>query len=591
MLKDDSQIFSTFIPGFQQFDMATGRQKKIQAEDYYQLSSQILLLTSCYERRIEYIKEVANLLLGFSSCDSIELWIKKDIHYQFIEVVYLDKDSFSYSVNPFLHQEKQGRNNIGKDLQALDILCQEIFLGYHDSLSPYFTENGSFWSGNADKSIQLTIDRKDPIYPLEINLDNVCKSFALIPLSLNNKTIGLIRLQSEQRGFFTKKSIDLYEHVGLTFASSLANQKTHEELNERIKELTCLYGIAKIVEPISRPLDEIFHDILNLLPPAWQYPEITCGQILFDGHVYSTGKIDKYSDKQAADIIVSGKKRGSVEVVYLEEMPRLDEGPFLKEERSLINTVAENVAFIIGRKEAAEERAKLQLQLRHADRLATIGQLTAGVAHELNEPLGNILGLAQLASKSQRLPKQVKQDLNRIITISLDAREIIKHLMIFARQKKPEKTRLNLNTIVNEGLVFFESRCSKEGIELVRSLSPELPEIIADRTQIHQVLVNLVTNAIQAMPEGGRLMIRTEAAEHHVALIIEDTGSGITDEVKKQMFIPFFTTKEVGQGTGIGLSVVHGVITSHNGIIKVESETGIGSKFEIQLPINECIIN
>jgi len=247
--------------------------------------------------------------------------------------------------------------------------------------------------------------------------------------------------------------------------------------------------------------------------------------------------------------------------------------------------VAENVAMMIERKEVAEERARLQLQLRHADRLATIGQLTAGVAHELNEPLGNILGLAQLALKIPGIPEQAREDLNRITTISLDAREIIKQLMIFTRQKKPEKIRLNLNAIVREGLKFFESRCAKEGIELVRLLAIKVPEIIADQTQIHQVLVNLITNAIQAMPQGGKLTIRTEASENHVSLIVEDTGTGISDEVKKQMFIPFFTTKEVGQGTGIGLSVVHGVVTSHNGTINVESTPGKGSRFEVQLPI------
>lgn len=565
--------------------MATSSQKKMRTEDYYKLSRRILLLTNRHKRRIELIKEVTRLIFDFSSCDSIEIWIKKDLNYQFIEIACIDKDSFRFCVKPFSHHVKRGKNKFYQKLQALDKLSTEIFLGYHDSRIPYFTEYGSFWSGDGKYPIHVAIDRGDAIFPLEINPDNTYESFALIPVSLNGKTIGLIRLLSGKRGLFTEKNIELLEHAGITFASSLENQRTLEELNERIKELTCLYGIAKIVEPISRPLDKIFEDILRLLPPAWQYPEITCGQILFDGHVYSTRKVQKYSDAQAADIIVSGKKRGSVRIFYLEEMPRLDEGPFLKEERSLISTIAENVGFIIERKEAAEERSNLHLQLRHADRLATIGQLTAGVAHELNEPLGNILGLAQLASKSPQLPKQVKEDLNRIITVSLGAREIIKHLMIFARQKKPEKTRMNLNSIVQEGLVFFESRCLKEGIELVRSLSPDLPEIVADRTQIHQVLVNLITNAIQAMPEGGRLTIRTETREHHVSLIIEDTGTGITNEVKKQMFLPFFTTKEIGQGTGIGLSVVHGVITSHNGIIKVESEIGAGSRFEIHLPI------
>ncbi|MBL6949394.1 MAG: GHKL domain-containing protein [Bacteroidales bacterium] len=548
------------------------------------LATQVLNLASFHIRRVDYIQEITKLFLQFSKCDSIEIWIKKDNNFQFIEIAHISKDSFEFDVKPFFYEGKNNAAHIGNKKTALGLLSKQIFMGNNDPASPLFTKNGSFWSGETTKSINLAIKSEDQIHDIKLDLTGSCKSLLLIPLVFGKSNIGLIKLKSERYNFFTKVELELFEHIGLILASTLMNKRIREELSERIKELTCLYEIAKIMVQINRPIDEIFHDILKLLPPAWQYPEITCGKIIFDSHSYSTRDIQSCADKQVANLVVAGKKRGSIEVIYLKEMPKLDEGPFLNEERSLINTIAENIGLIIERKEAAEERNKLQLQLRHADRLATIGQLTAGVAHEINEPLGNILGLAQLAAKFKELPKQVKQDLQRIIAISMDAREIIKHLMIFARQKKPKKTNVNLNTVVNDGLKFFESRCMKEGIELVRKLSSNVPEIIADKTQIHQVLVNLITNALQAMPLGGKLLIKTEADENHVSLIVEDTGTGISDDVKKQMFIPFFTTKEVGQGTGIGLSVVHGVITSHNGTIKVESEIGEGTRFEVQLP-------
>jgi signal transduction histidine kinase len=142
-----------------------------------------------------------------------------------------------------------------------------------------------------------------------------------------------------------------------------------------------------------------------------------------------------------------------------------------------------------------------------------------------------------------------------------------------------------LNQLVEEGLHFFESRCVKEGIELVRSLSPDLPEIAADPSQLNQVLVNLIVNALQAMPTRGRLTIQTLAGKEHVSLIVEDTGIGMNEEVMKQIFTPFFTTKDVGQGTGLGLPVVHGIVTSHGGSIKVESKLNQGSRLEIQLPM------
>jgi len=289
--------------------------------------------------------------------------------------------------------------------------------------------------------------------------------------------------------------------------------------------------------------------------------------------------------QQTADIVVTGERRGVVEVVYKEERPELDEGPFLKEERNLIDAVARELALIIERKKAEEDKIKLQEQLRHADRLATIGQLSAGIAHELNEPLGNILGFAELAKQASGLPQQAEQDLQKIVKASLYAREIIRELMLFARQMPQQNSHVDLNQIVAEALSFFEARFAKEGIKLVRALAADLPAIVADASQLTQVLVNLVVKAIQAMPTGGTLTVQTFADENHVALIVEDTGIGMSEEVMKQIFVPFFTTKGVGQGTGLGLPVVHGIVSSHGGSIQVQSKAGHGARFEIRLPV------
>jgi len=274
-------------------------------------------------------------------------------------------------------------------------------------------------------------------------------------------------------------------------------------------------------------------------------------------------------------------------LVYVEEKPDLDEGPFLKEERSLLNEVARQVALIIDRKQAEKDRVKLHNQLLHADRLATIGMLAAGVAHELNEPLGNILGFAQLAKKGDGVPGSVKQDIEKIETASLHARQIIQKLLVFARQTPSKKTQLDLNQIVEDGLYFFEARCAKAGVELVRKLSPELPQITADPAQLNQLLVNLVVNALQAIQGRGKITVQTQSSDQEVHLIVEDTGTGMTDEVFEQVFIPFFTTKDVGHGTGLGLPVIHGIVTAHGGSINVESNVGRGSRFEIRLPVEE----
>jgi len=131
---------------------------------------------------------------------------------------------------------------------------------------------------------------------------------------------------------------------------------------------------------------------------------------------------------------------------------------------------------------------------------------------------------------------------------------------MFARQMPSKRANVDLNSLVEDGLYFLESRCAKEGIELVRVLSPGLPDVTADPAQMHQVLVNLAVNAIQAMPNGGKLTVGTASSDDQVLLTVEDTGIGMSEGVLKQIFIPFFTTKDVGQGTGLGLPVVHGIV-------------------------------
>jgi two-component system NtrC family sensor kinase len=362
---------------------------------------------------------------------------------------------------------------------------------------------------------------------------------------------------------------------------------TKAALAERVKELTCLYGIAQIAGEPDISLEQIIQRIVELLPPAWQYPEIACARIILDGTSYATTGFHECCQKQTAEIIVGGVPRGVVELVYIDEKPDLDEGPFLREERSLIDAVAGQVALVIERRQAEEDKLKLYAQLRHADRLATIGMLAAGVAHELNEPVGNILGFAQLAKKCSGLPTTAQDDIEKIETASLQARDIIRKLLVFARQRPPKKMRVNLNQVVEDGLFFFEARCAKEGVELIRTLSPNLPEITADPAQLSQVLVNLVVNALQSIPGAGRITVETRFCDNSVCLIVADTGIGMSRQVLEKIFVPFFTTKDVGQGTGLGLPVVHGIVTAHGGSIDVESKEGHGTRFEIRLPVGQ----
>ncbi|OGB94965.1 MAG: hypothetical protein A2Z31_07090 [candidate division NC10 bacterium RBG_16_65_8] len=361
--------------------------------------------------------------------------------------------------------------------------------------------------------------------------------------------------------------------------------RTQAALAERVKELTCLHGIARAVGQHDVDLPTILQGVVWLLPPAWQYPEVAHARIVLDGRTYATPGFVRADTVQSADIVVRGHKRGQADVAYVEPRPPADEGPFLQEERALIDSVAQEIASLVGRRTIEEERAQLQEQVRHADRLATIGQLSAGVAHELNEPLATTLGFAQLCRKHPGLPASAIADLDKIIAATLHAREVIKQLMLFARERPPAREKVSLRRVIDEGLSFVESRATKADVEIRRRNEPDLPEVYGDPNQLVQVLVNLAVNAIQAMPDGGPLMVDAFTENDCVVLGVEDQGVGMTPQAVQRAFEPFFTTKEVGVGTGLGLAVVHGIVTSHGGSVRVQSEPGKGSRFEVRLPI------
>jgi signal transduction histidine kinase len=533
----------------------------------------------------EYLPIVAARLLEHSGCGELELWVDEGN-----QKYYRCCADHAGKLHTEIHRQAFPFDSMGKggadDRKYTD---SEWLLGnvIHSRLAftlPFITDYGSFWTNDTEKDIDFKIRTDGKSITRRICLKGVSRALALIPLMTEEHCVGLLCLKSMTPGFFSEIKIKFYEDIAQTLVVALAHQYSQIELRERVKELTCLYGIAKVVAQPNASFEETMQGIVELLPPAWLYPEIASARIVLERQTFSTPGFRETPYIQSSDVVVDERRVGSVELAYAEKRYDLDEGPFLSEERSLISIVAREVAHFYGRMRAEEEKSFLQEQLRHADRLATIGQLAAGVAHELNEPLGNILGFAQLTQKSPGLQEQTRKDLDKIVSASLHGREIIKKLMVFARQLPPQNMPVNLNKIVEDGIFFFEARCAKAGIELVQRFSQDLPEITADPGQLNQVLVNLVVNAIQAMPEGGVLTVETQTAEDHALLIVEDTGMGMTEKVKKQIFVPFFTTKDVNEGTGLGLPVVHGIVTSHRGSIVVKSRVGAGARFEIRLP-------
>jgi PAS domain S-box-containing protein len=243
---------------------------------------------------------------------------------------------------------------------------------------------------------------------------------------------------------------------------------------------------------------------------------------------------------------------------------------------------------ITGRKRAEEERKQLEQKAHLASRLASVGELASGVAHEINNPLTGVIGYAHLLLARKDISRDVRRDLEIINEGAQRVAGIVKKLLAFARQTKPEQRYVNINELIRNTLDLRAYELAASNIKVALQLTRDMPMTIADPGQLQQVFLNLIINAETEMKithDKGRLSIKTEKINNILRISFKDTGPGIAKENLETIFDPFFTTREVGQGTGLGLSVCHGIVTEHNGKIWAESELGKGATFIIELPL------
>jgi PAS domain S-box-containing protein len=273
----------------------------------------------------------------------------------------------------------------------------------------------------------------------------------------------------------------------------------------------------------------------------------------------------------------------------------------LPQTQSKTGTMLVSVMDITARKQAEEEKKNLQARLHQAQKMEAVGQLTAGIAHDFNNLLTAINGFAELLRLKLPPDDPFQETVHRILHSGQRAAELVQQLLIFSRKQVVEPKILDLNAIVVD-MEKLLHRIIGEDIQLNTELESELWPIKADTAQMEQIIVNLVVNARDAMPDGGLLTIETATvtldesytATHleskpgdYILLAVSDTGTGMTQEVQSRLFEPFFTTKEVGKGTGLGLATVYGIVKQSNGHIGVYSELGHGTTFKVYLPRTE----
>jgi len=417
---------------------------------------------------------------------------------------------------------------------------------------------------------------------------------------------------------------------------------TNRQLERRVKEFSILYSIGKSVTALLDP-----EKVLNRIVEAAVY--VTNAEegalLLIDqetgdlylraarnlGEQFARGFRIKVDDSIAGQVVKTGQpflesgdearlkvktgylvksllyvplKVGDKAIGVMSVDNKASNRPFFDNDVDLLSALADYASIAIVNaqlysevkafneeleqivEERTQELEKAQAQLIQSEKLASIGELAAGVAHEINNPLGVILGFSQVILKKLTQDDSLYKPLSSIEREGLRCKKIIQGLLDFSRRSPPMFQPVDLNEVVEAACELIEHQITINNVRMVKGYAPRMPQIQADANQLQQVFVNLIINAYQAMPEGGELRITTRTVGSQVQAIFADTGQGIAPENLKHIFDPFFTTKEVGKGTGLGLSVSYGIIESHSGKIDVDSQVGVGTTFVITLPVN-----
>lgn len=353
---------------------------------------------------------------------------------------------------------------------------------------------------------------------------------------------------------------------------------TELKLRERIKELTCLYEVSSIISNTDiNSLETSLTAILVSVKKAFQYPSVTEISVVYKDVHYATGALNNQLTI-SSKIQLFNQNKGKLTASLTS-----NKSSFLKEEKQLIDSIALKMSSLLERIEIKENENSLRRQIEHTDRLNSLGEITAGIAHELNTPLTNILGFSELLQENFPEKSDFHTDLDKIIKNAIYSREVVKKLMFFSCKMPQEWQTADIKPTLESAIDLLKPSLRKKEINCVLAIEDQLV-LKADVLQITQVIFNLVMNAIYFTPKNGTIEIKAYKTETAIIIKVIDEGIGLNKNTKTKLFEPFFSTKPVGEGSGLGLSVVHGIIASHKGKITAKNNPHQGATFKIKLP-------
>lgn len=595
---------------------------------------EILRLINSQSDKHSLIRAVTGYLKEWSGCEAVGIRLKDAEDYPYYETRGFPAE-FVRAENFLCERDMHGqikRDDIGNPI--LDCMCGNILQGRFDPTKPFFTARGSFWSNCTTKLLASTTEADR-----QARTRNRCngegyESVALIPLRYGNETLGLIQINDKRCDRFSESFISMLERMADSLAVALTQRNAERQLRESERMLQCLWKIsqfkAKNVQEIldftlteavalsSSTIGYIYHyseERKEFTLNTWSREVMDECKVMDPQTIYKLEKTGIWGEviRQRKPIIVNdfhepnplkkGYPKGHVHLETFMTVPVYSgeriiavagvankKSGYTDADVRMLTHLMDSAWKIVERFEALESVHKHEAALMQDDRLKSLGVLATGIVHEINQPLMALsMAVDNLALKAGDASYAIVKTASMKEYVKRMAK-IIDEVRTFAREKHDPSGEFSVNTAARNVLGMIGAQFKGHGICIVESFSENMPPVAGDLYRFEQVLLNLLTNAKQAIESvpsrtESEIRIATARIDGMVTVSVRDNGPGMSDEIKRNLFTPFYTTKPVGQGTGLGLSITYGIIKSMGGNIEAASEEGRYTEFTISLPV------
>ncbi len=531
------------------------------------------------------MKDILVLVRDWTGCDAVGIRLKEGHDFPYYEVSGFSTEHTRLE-NDLCARDTKGqliRDDVGNPV--LECMCGNIICGRFDPSKPFFTKYGSFWSNCTTELLASTTEEDRLARTRDVCNGEGYESVMLIPLKYGDETFGLLQVNDRRKDYFTAESCSQLERMAGSMATAMTHRQTQKELFKSHSELVKAQEIA------------------HLGSYEWN---VDTGEVACSDETYRLFGMDPEKPGRAFTF------ENAIKFIHPDDVPKvsdnanrvLEGGTSLPVEFRVVHPDGTE-QILVGKVEATSnegnkpnmingtvqditDRKRMEAQLRQSQLLASLGEMTAGIAHEVNNPLSAILLYSELIDQNGFLPA-AKRDLGVIRNEAKRASIIMKDLLTYSRKVQPVTRRQDVHRSLTKVLQMRRYQEQVRNINVTASLASGPLRVAVNTPQLTQVFMNLIINAEEAIEDSDdkRIVVTTEADGDRVRISIADSGVGIPEENLPRLFVPFFSTKPTGKGTGLGLATCHGIVTAHGGQIKAENNDMGGATFVVELPLSK----